>query len=214
MIVIATILNSCGQEHKSTTVKVPKESKKSQPFIGTENQTQIDVSDQKNVDTKFVYVDSNGQKLIIENSYPRGGQKYTTPMGEEYVYAVFWTRIINNTSESVELTMEFIEESYQLPSSPSRIFKLLIPSDTLTIEKKNLTNYGLDLKKHLDSYLHTRNKFRRAIRPNDSSGFYVVTLFNQGVNGTLRSGLKISEGKLLYQVNDKTIDCGEINLKK
>lgn len=213
-IVMTAILNSCRQERNSNEGKVSIELKESQLFIETDNQTRTDVSKQNNVDTKFVYANENGQELIIENSYPRGGLKYSDPMGVEYVYAVFWTRVTNNTSEPVELTMEFLEKSYQLPSAPDRIFKLLIPSDTLTLKKETLTNYGLDVNKYLNSHLHTQNRFKRTIKPNDSSGLYVVTLFNQGVNGTLRSGLKINGDRLLYRVNDKTIDCGEIGLKK
>ena len=208
------IINIGSQERRTTTDKVSKELNETHTFIDTENLIQAEVSDQKNVDTKFVYADHHGQKLIIENSYPRGGLKYTDPMGIEYVYAVFWTRITNNTSDTLELIFEFHEDSYQLSSSPYRIFKLLIPSDTLTLKKEPLTNYGLDLDKYLDSYLHIQNNLRRTIKPMDSSGFYVVALFNQGISGTLRSGLKITDGKLSYRVNDMTIDCGEINWRQ
>lgn len=182
--------------------------------MNVDSQPVPDIPNEKNVDTKFAYVDTDGQELIIENSYPRGGLKYTDPLGEDYVYAVFWTRITNETNNPFELKMEFLEDSYELLSSPGRIFKLFIPSDTVTVEKEQLFNYGLDLEKYLDENFRKQANLERTISPKGSSGFYVVTLFNQGVNGTLRTGLKIKGAKLSYQVNDKTIDCGETKLKQ
>lgn len=214
LITVTLGLTSCGQGNKSTPVEVSKELEKSMTVLNADSQIVSDVPSEKSVDTRFDYVDSTGQKLVIENSYPRGGLKYTAPLGEEYVYAVFWTRITNETNSPFEFKMEFFEDSYELPSSPGRVFKLFIPSNTLTPEKEYLFNYGLDLDKYLDENFRKQTNIERTIGPKGSSGFYVVALFNQGINGTLRTGLKINNGKLSYQVNDRTIDCGEINLKQ
>lgn len=214
LIVMTTMLFSCGQEHKSTPHKGSEELEKSKTVMNTESQIRVDVSDQKNVDTKYVYVDPSGHNLIIENSNPRGGLKYTDPMGEEYVYAVFWTRITNATNNPFEFIMEFSEDSYELKSSPGRFFKLFIPSDTMTPEKEPLFNYGLDLKNYLDTNSRKQAQLMKTINPNGSSGFYVVTLFNQGVDGTLRTGLCIKEQNIFYRINDKEIHCGHINLKQ
>ena len=211
---MTTVLYSCGQGSKSMPVKVSTELEKSIPVMSSENQTRPDVSNQKNVDTRYVYSDPIGHNLIIENSYPKGGLKYTDSKGKKYVYAVFWTRITNETNNPFELTMEFTEDSYELPSTPNRFFKLFIPSDTMTPEKEPLFNYGLDLEKYLDTNLNKKNELIRTISPKGSSGFYVVTLFNKGVDGTLRTGLSIKEQKLIYRINDKEIDCGNINLKQ
>lgn len=211
---VITGLVSCGQGSKSTPVKVSKELEKPKTVMGDESQARSDESNQKNVDTRYVYSDTSGDNLIIENSYPRGGLKYTDPTGEEYVYAVFWTRITNETNNPFEFKMQFSEDSYELKSSPGRLFKLFIPSDTITPEKEPLFNYGLDLEKYLDNNFRKQGDLVRTINPKDSSGFYVITLFNQGVNGTLRTGLNIKEGKLTYRINDKEIECGNINLKQ
>lgn len=213
MITVTIGLISCGQGSKSTPVEVSKELEKSMTVLDADSQIVPDVPNGKSVDTRFDYVDSIGQKLIIENSYPRGGLKYTDPSGEEYVYAVFWTRITNETNNPVKFKIKFDEDSYKLPSSPSKVFKLFIPPYTLTPEKEALFNYGLDLEKYLDENFRKQTNIDRTISPKGSSDFYVVTLFNRGVQGTLRTGLKIINGKLSYQVNDKLIDCGEINLK-
>lgn len=214
MIAVTIALVSCDQKNKSRPILVSQELEKSLTVMSVHSQPVPAIPNEKNVDTKFVYIDTNGQELIIENSYPRGGLKYTDPLGEDYVYAVFWTRISNETNNPFQLKMEFSENSYELLSSPDRIFKLFIPSDTVTVEKEQLFNYGLDLERYLDENFRKQVNLERTISPNSTSGFYVVTLFNQGVNGTLRTGLKINGAKLSYEVNDKTIDCGETNLKQ
>lgn len=214
LIVITTVLYSCGQEQKSAPVQVSKKLEQPSTLVNTESQKLANVFEQKNVDTRYVYVDTNDQNLIIENSYPRGGLKYIDPKGTKYIYAVFWTRIINETNNSFQLTMEFTEDSYELPSSPGRFFKLFIPSDTMTPEKEPLFNYSLDLEKYLDNNMNKPDELKRTISPKSSSAFYVVTLFNKGVDGTLRTGLGINEKKLIYRVNDIEINCGKINLKK
>jgi hypothetical protein len=212
-ILMTTVFFACGQERKSTPHKDSKELDKSKTVMNTESQTGANVSNQKHVDTRFVYTDSIGHALIIENSYPKGGLKYTDRMGEEYVYAVFWTRITNETNNPFEFKMDFSEDSYELPSSPGRLFKLLIPPDTMTSQKEPLFNYGLDLEKYLDNILINQAVLKRTVNPKSSNGFYIVTLFNIGVDGTLRTGLSIKEQKIFYRVNDKEIHCGNINLK-
>lgn len=211
---ILTFISSCGCERNAKPVEVKANSELISISKKIESQFPVqEVPNQDNVDTRYEYTDDNGNSVIVENSYPRGGQVYTAPKGERYIYAVFWTRITNNTTDSLMLTIEFLEE-YQLPSSPDRVFKLLIPTDTLAIDKEISTNYGLDLERYLNGHLYEQNDLKKIIKPNDCNGFYVVTLFNKGVEGTLRTGLTIEKDKILYRVNDKAIDCGRINLKK
>ena len=211
---MTTVLISCGQEHKSTPVLEAKDIETSNTSDTTEIQKNVTISNDKYIDTKYVYTDSDGKRIIVKNSLPKGGLKYTAPNGKEYVYAVFWTRITNETDNPFELTMGFTESSYELPSSPGRFFKLFIPTDTLTQGKESLFNYGLDLEKYLDDSFHRQADLKRTINPKSSSGFYIVTLFNKGVDGTLRTGLSIKEQNILYRINDIEIHCGNINLKQ
>ena len=48
--------------------------------------------------TEYKYSDSTNNGITIQNSYPKGGQKYTGPMGKEYIYVVFWTCVTNETN--------------------------------------------------------------------------------------------------------------------
>jgi hypothetical protein len=211
---MTSVFFSCGQERKPTPATDKKDLEIPEALKNVDSQKRIIISDYKNIDTKFDYIDSNGNLLTIENSLPRGGLKYTDFLGKEYVYAVFWTQITNETDSAFYFAIDFPENSYELPSSPDRHFKLLIPPDTMTLDKEPLFNYGLDLKFYLDNNLHKPSSLKRTIKPKSSNGFYVVTLFNKGVDGTLRTGLSIKEQNLFYKINDKEIYCGKINLKK
>jgi hypothetical protein len=208
LIVAATGIFSCRQGSKSTPNTVDNPAKNVQsPKPPAEYS-------EKYIDTQYKYTDSAGKSLIIQNSLPRGGLKYTDPDGKVYVYAVFWTRIINETGNPFELTVDFPADSYELPSSPGRYFKILLPSGTMTPEKESLFNYGLtDLELFLDNAVHKPSLLKRTINPKESGSFYAVTLFNKGVDGTLRAGLSLKEQNLFYRINDKEIRCGKINLK-
>ena len=213
VILIFVFIASCKYERNTKPVEVEANSEIFSSPKKMENQFPIqEVPKQDNVDTRYEYTDINGNSVIVENSYPKGGQLYIAPKGERYIYAVFWTLITNNTANPLRLKIEFLEE-YQLPSSPDRVFKLLIPTDTLALDKETSINYGLDLERYLDGHLYEQNDLKKIIKPNDYCGFYVVTLFNKGVEGTLRTGLSIEKDKILYRVNDKVIDCGRINLQ-
>ena len=204
---------SCRQGSKSTLNTVDKETLESTKNV--QSQKPFTNHNDKYIDTKFKYADSTGKHLIIENSLPRGGLKYTAPNGEKYVYAIFWTRITNETINPFDLTIDFPADSFELPSSAGRYFKIFLPSDTMTLDKEGLFNYGLTgLEYFLDNSLHKSPSLKRTINPKESGSFYVVTLFNKGVDGTLRTGLSLKGQNLFYRINDKEIHCGKINLKK
>jgi hypothetical protein len=182
--------------------------------IETLDSTRNVQSQKPSIYTKYEYTDSIGARLIIENSFPKSGINYTDPNGKKYIYAVFWTEIINETVNPLELTIDFPLDSFEIPSSSGNYMKLLLPSDTMTIDKEPLYDYGLTIKSFLDNNRHKSSSLKRIINPKGSSAFYVVTLSNRGVGGTLRTGLSIKEQNLFYRINDKEIPCGNINLKK
>jgi hypothetical protein len=181
-------------------------------------QNKTDLSKEKiKYETKdYEYTDSIGRHLLIKNSGPRGGLKYTDPNGDVYVCAVFWTRLINETDNPLEFKIDFPVDSYEVPSLPGKYFKILVPPDTMTIDKERLFNYGLtDLESFLDNSIHKSSSLKRTINPKDSSGFYVVMLcLIEGAHGTLRTGLVLKGQNLFYRINDKEILCGMINLEK
>ena len=64
--------------------------------------------------------------------------------------------------------------------------KLLLPSDTMTIDKEPLNDYGT-IKSFLDNNRYKSSSLKRTIPPKGSSTFYVVTLSNRGIGGIYRN---------------------------
>ena len=210
MVVFCT---SCGGQNKPD---LPKNSIKPE----TKDKVTSPESDEGKFHTK--YTDSAGKSLIIQNSFPRGGP-YTDPNGKEYFKVIFWTRLINERDNPLELKIDFPVDSYEVAGLPGKYYKILVPSDTMTIDKESLYDYGMTgLKPFLDNNIHKPSSLTRTIIPKESSGFYVVILFDKGVGGPFRIGLSIKGQNLVYRISRydkhslldvKEINCGSINFK-
>lgn len=162
-------------------------------------------------DTEFKYPDSSGKNVIIQNSLPKGGLKYSDPEGNEYVYAVFWTRITNQSDSSKEIEIQFSSDSYQHIRSFDTQFKLILPSDKMTLDKEPSFLYGLsEIKSVLDRNINDQHEVKRVIEANDSFSFYVVALFNKGVEGVVRAGFSLRGKEIIYAINGTEIPCGRI----
>ncbi|MBO9566193.1 MAG: hypothetical protein J7621_25690 [Niastella sp.] len=207
---------SCGQnqtEVKKNIIRSKTKAKVTSPgFKGPD------------IHSRYEYTDAVGKRLIIQNSFSRGIE-YTDPHGKKVNKVLFWTRITNETENPLELNIAFPIE-YEVPSLPGRFFKILLPSDTMTLEKEPLPDYGItDLKSFLDNSIHKPSSLKRTINPKESSGFYFAILFDYGVVGPFRTGLSIKGQNLIYKVtrytgkqgatlvDEKEINCGSINLK-
>ena len=154
LLIIATVgLFSCKQASKSTPKTVD---------IETVNSIR-----------KYEYTDSMGKHLIIENSFSRG-INYTDPTGKKENKVLFWTRITNETENLLELNIDFPVE-YEVPSLPGKYIKILLPPDTMTLDKEPLPDFGItDLKSFFDNNILKPSSLKRTINPKESSGFYVV----------------------------------------
>jgi hypothetical protein len=223
LFLMSVFHTSCGQSQTN----VPKDNIK----FKTKDVVTSPASNEK-YHTKYEYTDCNGKSLIIQNSFPRG-ELYTDPNGNKYAKAIFWTRIINETDNPLELAIDFSGDSYEFPasvgSSISGFFKIILPSDTMTRDKEDLYNYGLtDLDSFLVNSIHKPSSLKRTINPKKSSGFYVVRLFiipkpgGQSVKrdsnirrnsdyGTTRAGFSLKGQNLFYTLNGKEIHCGKVN---
>jgi hypothetical protein len=212
LILTITGLFSCKQGGKSTPNAVAIETLASTKNVQTKKPSAK--HSENNFYTKYEYTESNGASLIIENSFPKSGINYADPTGKKYIYAVFWTRITNNTINPIELTIDFPIDSFEIPSSSGNYMKLLLPYDKMTIDKEPLYDYGLTIKSFLDNNRDKSSSLKRTINAKGSSAFYVVTLSNRAVGGTLRTGFSLKGQNLFYRVNDKEILCGKIDLTK
>jgi len=164
----------------------------------------------QNFYSEFAYETQSKGKIVIENSYPKGGQKYRANDGEEFVFLVFWNRITNETDKSIEVDINFSSDTFTLPSSPNVYFNALLPSQEMFVEKDPLKNYGLDVESFLTENLGKSSKFQKSITPGDSCSFYVVVVSNEGINGTVRAEFELSENQLLYSINEYKMECGQI----
>ena len=177
----------------------------------------------KNIYTKYEYTDSNGKSITIQNGFPKGGTKYIDSKGNSYNYAVFWTRIINETDHPIELEMNIPADSFEIPNLVGQYYQVLIPADTATIQKLPLFNYGLtDVESFLSKNIQKSSSLKRTISPKEADGFYAVILsLTEGAHGTLRTGLRIKGEHLFYQIVNnqsgkivkKEVQVGHINLK-
>lgn len=201
-------LFSCGQGSRSTP-------------------TTVDIETINSV-RNYEYVDSMGKRIIIHNSLPNG-DSYTDPAGKKYFKVIFWTRVFNETDAPLELKIDFPLDQYEIPGLPGKYYKVLVPPDTMTIDKEPLHYYGLTgLKSFLDSNIHKPSSLKRTIIPKESSGFYIVilSLTTEGTpGGILRTGLNLRGQNLFYKISryaskvglpligENEIPCGSINLK-
>ncbi len=176
------------------------------------------------VDTEIKYTDSIGNSVIIQNSGPRGGRRFTDATGIRFGYRVFWTRVINETATLLELTITFPADSFPLPS-PDSYMKVFLHPDTAT---QSMTQYGEttfdDGRKQfedttlLKSFCHIPTRLQRTIHPKEAYLFYTVVLrHHQRNTSSPRAGFVLKEHDLFYKVNpelDELIPCGRIVLKQ
>jgi len=212
---LAVFHTSCGQRQTN----VAKDNSKSEttvviPSAGLDEKYH----------TKEEYSDSIGKRLIILNSVRKGGP-YTDPKGIAYGKVIFWTRLINETDNSLELNIDLRVDSVEVPGLPGKYYRLLIPPDTMKIDKEPLYDYGMTgLKSFLDNNIHKPSSLKRTINPKESSGFYVIILFEHWVEAPFRAGLSIKGQNLFYSISragkeqppvisDREILCGSINLR-
>jgi hypothetical protein len=216
LFLMSVFCSSCGQNQTNS----PKDNIKSE----TKDKVTPTGSNEK-YPTNYEYTDSIGKSLIIQNSVRKGGP-YIDPKGISYGKVIFWTRLINETDNPLELKIDFPVDSFEVPGLPGKYYKLLVPPDTMTIDKEPLYDYGMTgLKSYLDNNIHKPSSLKRTINPKESSGFYFVILLEHWVGAPIQTGLSIKGQNLVYRISryesrpagsivfEKEINCGSINLK-
>lgn len=166
--------------------------------------------------------------ILIQNSLPKGNGRldstekngYNDPAGKNFAYAVFWTRVLNETATPLELTINFPADSFAVPRYPNSYIKLFLPPDTMTPDKESLYDYGLTgLKSFLDTSFNKPTILQRTINPKKECRFYIVytvALSDVSYNGVVRAELILKGQDLFYRINrlDSLIPCGHIVFKK
>jgi len=133
LFLMAVFHTSCGQRQTN----VPKDNIKPQT-----KSVVTSTGFNEKYQTKYDYTDSIGKRLIILNSFRKGGP-YTDPKGISYGEVIFWTRLINETGNPLELKIDFPVDSFEVPGLSGKYYTLLVPPDTMTIDKEPLYDYGM-----------------------------------------------------------------------
>ena len=171
------------------------------------------------MDTKW-YSETASNGVIIQNSFPKGGP-YTGPTKKyfNYSYLVFFTRVINETGNPLDLTVNFSADSIEIPNSPDTFVKLFLPPDTMTLDKQNLFSYGVTELESFDK----STRFQRTINPKGDCLFYVVAIFYQTradardqQRGGNRAELVLKGQDLFYRLPPQidSLLCGHIVFNK
>ncbi|MET4108333.1 hypothetical protein [Hymenobacter sp. UYP22] len=226
-------LLACGQAATSTPEMVPTDLSTPGSTGPAARPPRVALAKTPNTDTRYEYPDSSGNQVVIENSLPKGGLRYTAPNGRNYIYAVFWTRIVNTTATPFHLSVAISADSFRLaatspfragrlvpvpvqqaPGLPDNYLRLVFPSEDMTLDKVPLFNYGLgDMRAVMSHPLPSSARQVTTVPPKATRFLYVVVLCNRGVQGPIRAGFRLQGDKLYYRVNGTEIPCGYATLK-
>ncbi len=177
---------------------------------------------------RYTYGDSMGKQVIFTNSLPRG-TTYTAPDGKQYFRWIFWSGITNETGKPLEIDINFPAAFYEVPGPTGSRYKILVPTDTMTVDKAHLFNYGMTgLTAFVDTAINKPSTLKRTIQPNQSTGFYIVLLSlstDVATGFTMRTGLRVKGSGLVYKLSryadkkehpllsEEEISCGSINFR-
>lgn len=170
------------------------------------------------------YSETSSNGVIIQNSFPKGGPYTGSARGKNFNYSflIFYTRVVNETTTSMELTIEFPADSFAIPSSPDVFVKLFLPPDTMTHDKQSKYNYGVT---GLESFLEFNRPtlLKRTINPKEELLVYIGTVFYQTKSteafqerGGNRAELVLKGPNLIYRMLPQidSLPCGRIGTLK
>lgn len=208
LILLTTAFTSCGQTGKPKADTV--------------------IVEAVNSVRRYTYADAMGKRVIFTNSLPRG-TAYTAADGQHYFRWIFWSGIINETGKPLEIDMNFPAAYYEVPGANGHRYKILVPPDTMTVDKAQLFNYGMTgLTAFVDTAINKPSTLKRTIQPNQSTGFYIVLLSlstDVATGFTMRTGLRVKGQNLVYNISryadkkdhpllsEEEISCGSINFR-
>ena len=167
------------------------------------------------VDSEVKHTDSNGNSVMMTNSLPKGGG-VVYQNGKKYGYVVFWTRMSNQSATPIELKVKFPEVTFF--KSPDSYIKIVLPKESMNIEKEQLFDYGLT---NLQSILNDESNqlviLQKKIGPKEDYLFYVTVFIHIEGSGSARAKFELNDKELFYKISmgsDTTlIPCGSLDFK-
>lgn len=167
------------------------------------------------VDSEVKHKDSKGNSVIMTNSLPKGGG-VVYQNGKKYSYVVFWTRMSNQSATPIELKVKFPEVTFF--KSPDSYIKIVLPKETMKIEKEQLFDYGLtNFQSLLNDESNQLGILQKKIGPKEDYLFYVTVFIHIEGGGSARAKFELNDKELLYKISmgsDTTlIPCGSLDFK-
>ena len=161
------------------------------------------------------YSEHEKDGITIQNSYNKGGP-YTGPTegGFRHSYLVYFTRVINESEQPITLTVRHSADATPIPNAPDTFVKVFLPSDTMTMEKRDLFSYGVTQIADFDQ----PTSFQRTIKPQEDCLFYTIAFFYQTRDvlneerGGNRAEYTFDGQKLVFNMlpQIEALPCGDI----
>jgi len=167
------------------------------------------------VDSEVKLTDSNGNTVMVTNSLPRGGG-VAYQNGKKYGYVVFWTRMSNQSATPIELKLKFPDVTFFKP--PESYVKIVLPKESMNIEKEQLFDYGLtNLQSLINDESNQLSILKKKIGPKEDYFFYVTVFIHIDGSGSARAKFELNDKELFYKISigsDTTlIPCGSLDFK-
>jgi len=168
------------------------------------------------VDSKVKLTDSKGNTVMVTHSLPKGGG-VVYQNGIKYGYVVFWTRMSNQSATPIELKLKFPDVTFFKP--PASYVKIVLPKESMNIEKEQLFDYGLtNLQSLLNDESNQLSILKKKIGPKEDYFFYVTVFIHIDGSGSARAKFELKDKELFYKISmgsDTTlIPCGSLDFKK
>jgi len=167
------------------------------------------------VDSEVKLTDSKVNTVMVTNSLPKGGG-VVYQNGKKYGYVVFWTRMSNQSATPINLKVKFPDVTFFKP--PESYVKIVLPKESMKIEKEQLFDYGLtNLQSLLNDESNQLSILKKKIGPKEDYFFYVTVFIHIDGSGSARAKFQLKDKDLFYKFSmgsDTTlIPCGSIDFK-
>ena len=164
------------------------------------------------IDSEVKLTDSKGNTVKVTHSFPKGGGE-VHQNGKKYSYVIFWTRMSNQSANSVELKVKYPDVTYF--KSPDSYIQIVLPRESMKNEKEQLYDYGLT---NLQSLLNDESKqlgvLQKEIKPKEDYIFYTAVFIHLSGWGPSRAKFELKEQNLFYKINmgaeTTLIPCGSL----
>lgn len=173
------------------------------------------------VDTKVTYADS-GKIVTVQTSLPKGVTKYTDSTGKNYGCLMFWISLTNESASPLQLSITFPADPFTIFPSPDSHMRIVLPPDTMTVDKIPLYNYGLtNLQSSLDAGFDKPSTLQKIINSKEEYFFYIpVLIYGSPATSGARVALVFKGEDLFLKItmtpgiDSGLIPCGQLVFKK